>query len=1069
MSSSDSGRPDPQRRARFETFEERLAFSGQALDSFALDPLESPELLMQVEQLEIPAEVAPVVQQGGLESLVYGLTNRHGLTGAGQTVAVIDSGIAWDHVALGGGYGSNHRVVGGWDFAENDSNPYDDGPAGFHGTHVAGIIGSSNSTYQGVAPGADLVALRVFDDQGRGQLAWVEQALQWVYDHRGSFENPITTVNLSIGTSWNSTSVPNWATLEDEFQRLEQAGIFVSVAAGNSFQSYQSVGLSYPAASPFVVPVASHGASGQLSSFSQRAPNVLVAPGESIMSTVPEHLWGSSAQSTRFLAASGTSMAAPYVAGASMLVRQAMETLGYQEIDQDLIYDHFRSTADIIRDTVTNADYYRINLQRALDSLFSDDFGDTVGDRHELGTLSDTRSVSGFINDASDVDVFGFTAGGTGRVTLHLEHGSGVAPRIAIPGVATTVSGNSISFDVVSGQSYSIVVDSTAGVGAYGIDLEIESVPWSSPPIEIGPVEMSTIDGIAVAGETWLRVQATNSGFLTLEAMTAARGAGFRIDVYDDDLRSLGSTTGARVDARVTADATYLIRISGNVAELDLRAVNVVDLSSGRLVVHGTSASDDYAIDAGRTLDVRVGAVSYSFDLSQVRSIQMTGGAGSDSLTLTGDGQRDFFRLTLGSGNWDRSTFSARFVGFETIAAIGGGGNDSLILTGSAGNDTLVGSASFVSLTSGARQTTVAGIADFTAFGGGGVDSASLSGTTGNDRFWARSNNATLFAPEHRQFLADFDHIAFDATQGGFDSIWMSDTEGNDVATLGVGSASISGAGYSITATGFESQSVQSMRGGSDSVTFTDSAGNDTFFATTSAADMKGSGYYHIARGFASVTATSSGQAGDVATLLDSAGSDLLDAGFASTTLSGRGFSNEVRGFASVWAHGGTGNAIDAALFRDSAGDDRFYYSRDYSSLRADGNVVGAYRFRDARALASAGGVDTAIVVGTSGVDRVTTSPQNDVLLQGSGYRARSVGFQSTHVSGGGGRDVAILAELGPDDELFGQGKVAQVSYGPLTTLLRDFAYVQAMIGDDAPAADIRAVDFHFEMLERRG
>ena len=61
----------------------------------------------------------------------------------GNSVAVIDTGIAYDHYALGHGYGAGHRVVGGWDFAENDANPYDDGHAGFHGTHVAGIIGST--------------------------------------------------------------------------------------------------------------------------------------------------------------------------------------------------------------------------------------------------------------------------------------------------------------------------------------------------------------------------------------------------------------------------------------------------------------------------------------------------------------------------------------------------------------------------------------------------------------------------------------------------------------------------------------------------------------------------------------------------------------------------------------------------------------------------------------------------------------------------------------------------------------------------------------------------------------
>jgi hypothetical protein len=81
--------------------------------------------------------------------------NDYGFVGTGQTVAVIDSGIAWNHTALGNGLGASYRVVGGWDFAENDSNPYDDGSAGSHGTHVSGILGAdrTGTSDDGVAPG----------------------------------------------------------------------------------------------------------------------------------------------------------------------------------------------------------------------------------------------------------------------------------------------------------------------------------------------------------------------------------------------------------------------------------------------------------------------------------------------------------------------------------------------------------------------------------------------------------------------------------------------------------------------------------------------------------------------------------------------------------------------------------------------------------------------------------------------------------------------------------------------------------------------------------------------------
>ena len=54
------------------------------------------------------------------------LAAEYGFDGSGQTVAVIDTGIAYDHAAFGGGFGEGSQVVGGYDFAENDANPYDD-------------------------------------------------------------------------------------------------------------------------------------------------------------------------------------------------------------------------------------------------------------------------------------------------------------------------------------------------------------------------------------------------------------------------------------------------------------------------------------------------------------------------------------------------------------------------------------------------------------------------------------------------------------------------------------------------------------------------------------------------------------------------------------------------------------------------------------------------------------------------------------------------------------------------------------------------------------------------------
>jgi subtilisin family serine protease len=297
---------------------------------------------------------------------------EHQLTGAGQTVVIIDSGIAYDHVALGGGAGTDRRYVGGWDFAENDADPYDDGPMGSHGTHIAGIIASTHSTAVGVAPGVDLAALRVFDDDGNSDLSWIERALDWVHEHRMAFRSPITTVNLSIGMRWNGASVPDWTIIEDELAILEADGIFTAVAAGNGFAQHENAGLNYPAASPLVVPVMSVDADGGLSAFSQRHERGIAAPGRQIRSTVPDYAGNFNSRADDFAVYTGTSMATPFVAGASVIIRQAMERSGIG-ISQDAINAVLRNTADTVFDPITGQSYLRLNLSRAIDSVTPDE------------------------------------------------------------------------------------------------------------------------------------------------------------------------------------------------------------------------------------------------------------------------------------------------------------------------------------------------------------------------------------------------------------------------------------------------------------------------------------------------------------------------------------------------------------------------------------------------------------------------------------------------------------------------------------------------------------------------
>jgi subtilisin family serine protease len=821
-----------QSRTPFETFEERLALTVQALFE-----LEVPALTAEVavQELSIDQAIFPhaasrttsPAEGHGWQEVAYA-RSEFGLRGAGQTVVVIDSGIAYDHVALGSGFGAGTRVVGGWDFAENDANPYDDGPAGFHGTHVAGIIGSSDRRYSGVAPGVNLVGLRVFDDQGAGTFSYVEKALQWVHVHKSDFANPITTVNLSLGASWNSGSVPSWSTIEDELRTLNQDGIFVAVSAGNSFRTYGTPGLSYPAASQYVVPVASVDASGSLSAFSQRDSRVIAAPGERIVSTVPDYYLGTDGVSNDFSAASGTSMAAPYVSGASVLVREALANLGRSGINQQTIYDILRNTANVIYDSATQANYRRLNLQRALDTIVgADDFGSTAADAAKLGALGQKLTVSGTIGRLSDQDFFTFIAGQSGSVTMALT-GRNISLS-SMPTGAVASSGNS-TFNVVAGQSYIVGLGATGGIGKYTLSVEYVAPPGNpgtpvnppppSSPSNWGIVSFSRTDDVRLAsGDAWYQITATRSGLLTVETFFQHSGGDVNLEVYSGSRQLLGTSASSanleRVDISASAGSVYLIRARGTNADVDFRLTNLVTVRGSDVEVFATTGNDAFQWTAGTaTQTYSINGVSYTAAAGGRTSFH--GGGGDDSILLVGGAAAESLIARPGSVRFSSPTSIATADSVEAIRVVGDS-RDAAYLYDSAGNDIFEAGATSATLRGTGHSASVEGFRVVTAYATAGHDAASFQDSTGHDNFSAGPPLAWMRGSGYANFAHSFDAVTAYAMASGQNS-----------SSLSGNTRILTSSASSIAAEGFETASVSGNRR-IDRAEFTGLGGDNAF------------------------------------------------------------------------------------------------------------------------------------------------------------------------------------------------------------------------------------------------
>ncbi|GAA3487036.1 S8 family serine peptidase [Streptomyces cremeus] len=148
-------------------------------------------------------------------------------TGRGTVVAVLDSGVDYGHPDLGGGFGKDRKVVGGYDFANGDDDPMDDNG---HGTHVAGIIAGKAAGKEGVtgmAPDARLLAYKVTGADGSGYTSDIVAGIEAAADPANPF--PADVINMSLGGPGDGTDPLGRAA-----SAAVRAGVVVVAAAGNS-------------------------------------------------------------------------------------------------------------------------------------------------------------------------------------------------------------------------------------------------------------------------------------------------------------------------------------------------------------------------------------------------------------------------------------------------------------------------------------------------------------------------------------------------------------------------------------------------------------------------------------------------------------------------------------------------------------------------------------------------------------------------------------------------------------------------------------------------------------------
>jgi hypothetical protein len=330
------------------------------------------------------------------------------IKGKGVTIGIIDTGIDYTHQDFGSCArtaditdASCPKLVGGYDFINKDSDPFDDHG---HGTHCASIA-AGNGALKGVAPEASLYAYKVLSKNGSGSTSGIIAAVERSIDPNGDgdISDHLDVISLSLGSYGGDPDAP----LSLALDRAARAGIVPVVAAGNDGPESRSI--SNPGSSRLAITVGATSKYHELASFSSRGPIVqsrnnklltaikpdVIAPGQYICAAKsPPSSAYSTAQCNNndlYTRKSGTSMATPHIAGGAALVVQAHPTWSPQQVKTAIknsarISSPLRATLSYLETGMGEVD-----TVKAIQSI---GLGVAL---HDAITVNDTLTLKGFV------------------------------------------------------------------------------------------------------------------------------------------------------------------------------------------------------------------------------------------------------------------------------------------------------------------------------------------------------------------------------------------------------------------------------------------------------------------------------------------------------------------------------------------------------------------------------------------------------------------------------------------------------------------------------------------------